>query len=145
MKRKIFAILVILSGLFAFTGIANAEMVLGVRSFTIDSGTSISVQDIPIYGNIKAGYCYFPTMDSGDTVTIQLVQLYNIDSTPTSSTIAPLGWTDVEVGATEDNALKNLFSAEANLFCAGAQRITITTKTNQAADKACRLYFLVKR
>jgi hypothetical protein len=104
------------------------------HTFTLDSGTSDTTEEITMNGSmIKEVILFCPTLDSGDTATLGLRAVYN------DLAYTPSGWTDKAIGATDDNAL---VKANANLLTTpvdGTLQIIINTKTNQAAAREFKI------
>lgn len=117
-----------------------------VETVTIDSGTSVSTISIPFSGNLKELYVDSPAIDAGDTTTVTLT-LSPIDESSeftdgTTRAVAPNGWTDTLIGATEDDAVVKVLSTSTNIYCWGTLNLTLQTSTDQAADRTFQVLLL---
>lgn len=129
----------------AFGGGVTAEAAIRqyYATMTITSGTATTSASIPLAGSeIKAIYAAVPTMDAGDITTLSLQLNYN------GTDVTPAGWTDVSVGATEDNGIKS--SGAISVFtdgstgADGAVWFEVTAASAQSAPRVFEVWFMVR-
>lgn len=129
------AVLVLTAPAFVYAGfepIVSAE-------FTVDSGTSFTTVSFPFVGAIRDGYLACPELDADDTATLSLtVQPFD----GLTSTVVPLGWSDLAIGATSDANVIGLFATSPTLYVNGMANFKIHCSSNQAADRTFRLVLI---
>lgn len=131
----VFAVLAIIA-VSAFAEVRNV-----VKTVTIASGASTKSETLTLGATeIKEVTVWVPTLDAGDTATLYLKEALVVDASGTTSYVAPRGWSDTSVGATEDNAFKKCelvgnSSSALSIWVDGTAQLTATASTAQEADR----------
>lgn len=125
--------------LFALTQPAHAGFEGIEQTIVVASGTTNTLATIPMK-NVKIidAVAWVPTLDADDTGTITL------RAVAFSSTYTPVGWSDVAIGATSDNAIVKLFSTLASIISSESIQVRCWTSSAQAADRTFKIRFLTE-
>jgi hypothetical protein len=124
--------------LLSFPAFAAFETI--EQSITITSGSATATSTIPFSnGVIREVYVNCPTLDSASTCTVALVLLPFSGSV---LTVAPNGWTNKTIGASEDGAIIKCSATRLTVDAAGQLRITLTASDAQEAARVFKLLYI---